>query len=63
MAHTYRFIVEIEAEHVSGKFAARDEISEQLIEYIEGAEESEVSGIGVDGDTTYRINSWSVEET
>lgn len=62
MAHTYRFLDEIEVEHVSGKFAPGDEISGQLVT-LGGAEESEVSGIGADGETTYQVNSWSVEET
>jgi len=54
------FTVEVEVERVQGKFAGRDEISEQLLEAVEGADPGSVDGVGVDGDSEYEVTSWEV---
>jgi len=54
------FTVEVEVERVQGKFASRDEISEQLLEAVEGADPGSVDGVGVDGDSEYEVTSWEV---
>jgi hypothetical protein len=56
----FTFTVEVEVQRESGKFAARDEIEEQLREEIEGANPGSVDGVGADGDTTYEVIEWSV---
>lgn len=62
MAHTFTFTVTVEVERESGKFAARDEISEQITEWLEGADEGSIDGIGADGESSYSTISWTVEE-
>lgn len=54
--------VEVELEFQSGKFAPRDEVVDQLVEAIEGADPGEVSGIGADGDSSYGVVGWDVTE-
>ena len=54
------FTVEVEVERVQGKFASRDEISEQLLEAVEGADPGSVDGVGADGDSEYEVTSWEV---
>ena len=61
MASSFSFIVNVTLERESGKFMARDEMSEQLMEWIEGADQGEVSG-GSDGDSVYTVTDFSVEE-
>ncbi|QPE04151.1 hypothetical protein IT882_13215 [Microbacterium schleiferi] len=62
MAHKFSFTVEVEVERESGKFASRDEMAEQIQEWLEGADEGSVSGIGADGDSEYAVTSWEVSE-
>jgi len=56
----FTFTVEVEVQRESGKFAARDEIEEELRDAIEGADPGSVDGVGADGDTTYEVIEWSV---
>lgn len=56
----FTFTVEVEVERISGKFAARDEIEEQIREAIEGADPGSVDGVGADGDTEYEIVTFEV---
>lgn len=62
MAHRFTFTVTVELEREAGKFATRDEMSEELLNWLEGANESQVYGIGADGDSTYNITNWEAEE-
>lgn len=55
-----RLVVEVEVEHVTGKFAGRDEIEETLIEWLDGANEERVDGVGADGDSEYEVVDWAV---
>jgi hypothetical protein len=63
MAHRFTFTVTVEVDRESGKFAPRDEIADELIAWIENADEGGISGIGADGDSEYTVTSWDVEET
>lgn len=58
----FTFTVEIEVDRVEGKFAARDEIAEELLNEIEGNAPTEVYGVGADGDSTYEVTDYSVTE-
>ncbi|WP_047523900.1 hypothetical protein [Microbacterium sp. ZOR0019] len=62
MSHRFTFTVTVELEREEGKFAARDEMADQLREWLEGADEGTVSGIGADGESSYAVTSWEVEE-
>ena len=53
--------VTLELTHLSGKFATRDELVEQVVEAIEGANPDSLTG-GADGDSEYEVASWDVEE-
>lgn len=61
MAHRFTFTVEVELERSEGKFAARDEMADAIIDMLEGAEDG-VYGIGSDGDSSYDVTGWSVSE-
>lgn len=63
MAHRFTFVVTVEVERESGKFAPRDEIAEQISEWLEAADEGQVCGIGADGESDYDVTNWSVEQT
>lgn len=58
----FTFLVEVEVERVEGKFASRDEISEALLEALEGADPGSVDGVGADGSSSYATISWSASE-
>ncbi len=62
MAHTFTFTVTVTLERESGKFAPRDEMADELISWLENADEGSVSGIGADGDSEYTVTSWEVVE-
>lgn len=62
MAHTFEFKITITLERDQGKFAARDEMAEALIDELEGAEPSGVYGIGADGSSDYSVTDFTVEE-
>ncbi len=55
-------MVEVECERLEGKFAGRDEISEQLQEALDNANIGIVDGIGADGTTSYEVVDWQVTE-
>lgn len=63
MAHTFSFTITAIVERESGKFASRDEIADEIINELEGADPGYVSGIGADGDSEYTIIDWTVEES
>lgn len=59
---TFTFLVTVEAERESGKFASRDEIAEALITALEEADPGEIDGIGADSESTYNTVTWEVQE-
>lgn len=58
----FTFQVEVEVEHIQGKFAARDEIADVISEWLDMANEGSVDSVGADGDSTYEVTGWSVAE-
>jgi hypothetical protein len=58
---SYQFLVTVELERESGKFAGRDEIESQLVERLDEAACADVDGVGADGDSTYVVTDYSVE--
>lgn len=62
MTHSFTFTVTVELERESGKFASREEMAEAVIEILMGAEESSVEGLGADGESSYNVTLWEVEE-
>lgn len=62
MAHHFTFTVHVELERESGKFATREEMAEQLLDWLENADQGTLDGIGADGDSTYETTNWEVEE-
>lgn len=57
-----KFTVEVEVQHISGKFAAKDDIAEAILEEIEGAASgADVSGHDADGGSEYEIVDVTVE--
>lgn len=62
MSHTIKLTVTIELERIEGKFASRDEMTEALIDELEGMDPGEIYGLGADGDTSYSIANWEVGE-
>lgn len=55
----FRFTIEVEVERESGKFMARDEVAESLMEALEDADPGQVEG-GSDGDSVMAVISWDV---
>ncbi len=63
MAHRFTFTVHVELERDEGKFASRAEMADAIREWLEGADEGAVYGIGADGgESTYNTTSWEVDE-
>jgi hypothetical protein len=58
----FDFLVSVEVERVEGKFAAREEVEEQLRDALESADPGSVDGIGADGTSSYEVQSWDVQE-
>lgn len=63
MAHRFTFTVAVELERVSGKFASRDEMADEIIAQIEGSDPGYLDGLGADGDSAYETTDWTVEES
>jgi hypothetical protein len=55
----FKFTVEAEAERTEGKFASRDELSEQIMDELVSADPSSLTG---ENGGEYEITSWEVEE-
>lgn len=52
----YHFLVEVDIERESGKFASRDDISEAIAEALNDApEQADLSSLGADSDSTYSV--------
>lgn len=62
MSHRFTFTVTVELEREEGKFAGRDEMAEEIIGWLENADEDTIYGIGADGESTYNTTLWEVEE-
>lgn len=62
MAHHFAFTVRVTVERTEGKFAARDEIADALRDELEGAQPSEIYGLGADGASTYEVTDFEVED-
>lgn len=58
----FTFTVEIELNRTEGKFATRDEVGEQILEMIEGADPGSIDGVGPDSSSSYEVASWDVTE-
>lgn len=57
----YVFLVEVEVERDSGKFAGRDEISEKIAEALaDAAESADLSGLGADSSSEYSVTQTDV---
>jgi hypothetical protein len=54
------YLVEVELTKTEGKFAPRDEIAEQVLEALEGADPGSVTA-GFEG-SEYEVTSWDVTE-
>jgi hypothetical protein len=59
----FKYIVEVEVERESGKFASRDEINDVLVEALGEAESADLDGLGSDGESVYTITSFEVSTT
>jgi hypothetical protein len=57
-----KFEIEAEWDRTQGKFASREEIVTEILQWLEDANFGNVSGIGSDGDSDYDITSWEVNE-
>ncbi len=62
MSHKFKLTVTVELTRTEGKFASRDEMIEALRDEIEGMDPGEIYGLGADGESTYEITSWEVDE-
>ena len=63
MAHRFTFTVHVELEHQSGKFVTREEMAEELLDWLENADQGSLDGIGADGESTYETTTWEVDES
>lgn len=50
--------IDVEYEHVSGRFASKEDVAAELMVNLDNP--GEVSGIGAEGNTTYEITMWEV---
>lgn len=56
------FEVRVTVERVEGKFAARDEIVEEISQILAESDPSSIDGIGADGASSYEVQDWDVTE-
>lgn len=59
---SFKFTIEVEVERVSGKFASKDEIADQIREALDSADPGTISNVGADSDSEYEVVNWSVED-
>lgn len=62
MAHTIQMMVTATVERTQGKFAARDELVEEIQQALDDANPGSISGVGADADSEYEITDWEVGE-
>jgi len=55
----WQFTVEVEAQRDEGKFATRDELTDQIQEALENADPGQLDG---DNGGVYSVHQWDVEE-
>jgi len=55
----FRFVVEAEVERTEGKFASREELSEQMRDEIEAADPGQLEG---ENGGQYEVTSWEVSD-
>lgn len=63
MAQHFTFTLTVEVNRTSGKFAARDEIADAIIDELTSADPGSLYNLGADGESEYEIESWEAEET
>lgn len=56
----FTFEVSVEVERTEGKFATREEISNEIVEALEGADIQTFTG---ENDGQYEVTDWSVTDT
>jgi hypothetical protein len=56
----FQYVVEVEVERIEGKFAPKDEIANEIEDWLVGANQDSIDGIGADGTSEYEITDWSV---
>lgn len=56
------FLLTVETERESGKFASADEIAEAIIAAIDEANPGQIDGIGADSESVYTIETFEAEE-
>jgi len=52
--------VSVTLDKTEGRFASKDEIEAEVLQWLEDANGGEVSGVGVDGTSTYEVTDWVV---
>lgn len=57
------FTITVSVDRVSGKFASKDDVIDQITGWLENANEGQVSGVGADGDSEYEVTDWDVAVT
>ncbi len=62
MTYIIELKVTVELDRTEGKFASREEVVESLTEWLENANQASIYGIGADGESTYEVINWDVEE-
>lgn len=55
-----KFVVEVEVERISGKFAGKDEVAAEIEQWLSDADYGQVSGVGADGDSEYETIAFDV---
>ena len=58
-----QFTVDIEIERIQGKMVTKDELADEILESIEAANPSSLSGLGPDSNSEYEITDYVVERT
>lgn len=59
MAHTFQFLITVEVDRETGKFAPRDELVDKLREAIEGADPGTLD---CDNGGQYTVSSFDVQD-
>lgn len=63
MSHSFKFLVEVDLERETGKFASRDDMSEAISSALEDAENGiDVTGLGPDSSSEYTVSVFGITE-
>ena len=57
MASRFTFTIEVEVERVQGLFASKDELHDQIADWLDSANEGSIQ---TDADAEYEVTSWEV---